>query len=74
MSKENPSCLTKLEVTDFQHRTIDRIANYIYELEDSLGDVGTDLAETKKETALTRTAIEVELEGLVAIIEEYHGL
>jgi len=66
--------LTKLEVTDFQTRTIDRITTYLYELEDSLADAGTDLTETKRETSLTRKAIEVELEGIIAIVEEYHGL
>ena len=35
---------------------------------------GTDLPATKKEAAWLRKAIEVELEGVVAIVEEFHGL
>ena len=74
MSKENPSCLTKLEASEFQKRTIDRIANYVYDLEDNLGDVGMDLTATKAEVSWLMKAIEVELEGIVAIVEEYHGI
>jgi hypothetical protein len=74
MSKENPSCLSKTEVFEFQKRTISRIADYVYDLEDTLAEAGTDLQTTKKETAWLRKAIEVELEGIVAIVEEYHGL
>lgn len=74
MSKENPSCLSKTEVFEFQKRTISRIADYVYDLEDTLAEAGTDLQTTKKETAWLRKVIEVELEGIVAIVEEYHGL
>jgi len=74
MSKENPSCLTKLEVFEFQKKTISRIADYVYDLEDTLAETGTDLAITKKEVSWLKKAIEVELEGVVAIVEEFHGL
>ena len=74
MDKENPSCLSKTEVFEFQKRTISRIADYVYDLEDTLAEAGTDLQSTKKETAWLKKAIEVELEGIVAIVEEYHGL
>ena len=41
----NPQSLTKQEVFEFQKRTIDRIANYVYDLEDNLSEGGcTDLA------------------------------
>ena len=46
----------------------------MYDLEDTLAETGTDLAATKKEAAWLRKAIEVELEGIVAIVEEFHGL
>jgi hypothetical protein len=74
MDKENPSCLSKTEVFEFQKRTISRIADYVYDLEDTLAEAGTDLQSTKKETAWLKKAIEVELEGIVSIVEEYHGL
>jgi hypothetical protein len=74
MSKENPSCLSKLEVIEFQKRTIDRIANYVYDLEDNLQEIETDLASTKAEVKWLLKAIEGELEGVVAIVEEYHGI
>ena len=74
MDKENPSCLSKTDVFEFQKRTISRIADYVYDLEDILAEAGTDLQSTKKETAWLKKAIEVELEGIVAIVEEYHGL
>lgn len=70
----NPNCLTKQEVFEFQKKTIGRIADYVYDLEDTLAETGTDLAATKKEAAWLRKAIEVELEGIVAIVEEFHGL
>lgn len=74
MNKENPSCLSKTEVFEFQKRTISRIADYVYDLEDILAEAGTDLQSTKKEAAWLKKAIEVELEGIVAIVEEYHGI
>lgn len=74
MNKENPSCLTKQEVFEFQKKTIERIADYVYDLEDILAETGTDLVSTKKQAAWLRKAIEVELEGVVAIVEEFHGL
>ena len=49
MDKENPSCLSKTEVFEFQKRTISRIADYVYDLEDILAEAGTDLQSTKKE-------------------------
>lgn len=70
----NPNCLTKQEVFEFQKKTIERIADYVYDLEDTLAETGTDLAATKKEATWLRKAIEVELEGIVAIVEEFHGL
>ena len=71
----NPQSLTKEEVFEFQKRTIDRIANYVYDLEDSLSEGGcTDLAHAKSETAWLKKAIEVELEGIVSIVEEFHGI
>jgi hypothetical protein len=75
MSKENQSCLSKTEVFEFQKRTIGRIAEYVYDLEDNLAEGGaTDLQVVKKETEWLLKAIEVELEGVVAIVEEYHGI
>ena len=74
MDKENPSCLSKTDVFQFQKRTIGRIAEYVYDMEDNLAEAGTDLQFTKKEVAWLKKAIEVELEGIVAIVEEYHGL
>jgi hypothetical protein len=70
----NPNCLTKQEVFEFQKKTISRIADYVYDLEDALAETGTDLATTKKEVAWLKKAIEVELEGVVAIVEEFHGI
>jgi hypothetical protein len=46
----------------------------VYDLEDTLAETGTDLAITKKEVSWLKKAIEVELEGVVAIVEEFHGL
>tara|TARA_R100000541_G_scaffold32763_1_gene41507 strand:- start:1346 stop:1486 length:141 start_codon:yes stop_codon:yes gene_type:complete len=46
----------------------------VYDLQDELSGNDMNLAETKKEVTWTRKAIEVELEGLVAIVEEFHGL
>ncbi len=71
----NPQSLTKQEVFEFQKRTIDRIANYVYDLEDNLseGDC-TDLAHAKSEPDKLKKAIEVELEGIVSIVEEFHGI
>jgi len=70
----NKQCLSKADALAFQHETIDRIANYVYDLQDELAGNDMSLAETKKEVTWTRKAIEVELEGLVAIVEEFHGL
>lgn len=72
--EDNPIYLNKQEVFEFQKKTISRIADYVYDLEDTLAETGTDLAATKKEAAWLRKAIEVELEGIVAIVEEFHGL
>jgi len=72
--EDNPIYLNKQEVFEFQKKTISRIADYVYDLEDTLAELGTDLAATKKEAAWLRKAIEVELEGIVAIVEEFHGL
>ena len=72
--EDNPIYLNKQEVFEFQKKTISRIADYVYDLEDTLAKTGTDLAATKKEAAWLRKAIEVELEGIVAIVEEFHGL
>lgn len=73
--EDNPIYLNKQEVFEFQKRTISRIADYVYDLEDNLaeGDC-TDLQATKKEVAWLKKAIEVELEGIVAIVEEFHGI
>jgi hypothetical protein len=72
--EDNPIYLNKQEVFEFQKKTISRIADYVYDLEETLAETGTDLAATKKEAAWLRKAIEVELEGIVAIVEEFHGL
>lgn len=75
MSKENQSCLSKRDVFEFQKRTISRMADYIYDLEDNLSDGScTDLAKVKSEAAWLKKALEVELEGIISIAEEYHGL
>lgn len=70
----NRQSLTKADALKFQHETISRIADYVYDLQDNLSENGMDLLETKKEVAWTRKAIEVELEGLVSIVEEFHNL
>jgi|TARA_R110000744_G_scaffold81222_3_gene159696 hypothetical protein len=70
----NQNYLSKEEVFEFQKTTLDRIANYVYDLEDTLSEGCTNLAGAKKEVSWTRKAIEVELEGIVAIIEEFHKL
>lgn len=51
------------------------MADYIYDLEDNLSDGScTDLAKVKSEAAWLKKALEVELEGIISIAEEYHGL
>ena len=65
--------LTKEQVIEFQNATLDRISEHIWDYgQNTVGNL--DLPTCKKDSKWLAKCIEVELEGCVAIVEEYHGV